>query len=281
MLNVFAFLLTLGAAVDTPAVRIAFLDVGQAASTVIVSPGGHAALVDGGRSAAPLLAALHRLGVDTLDLVVATHADADHVGGLDGVLVERPVRYFLDNGRPHTTATYRELMDVVAWSGVTYLEPTARTIALDSVRLRILPPWPEAETQNDASVGLLVEYGAFRVLLTGDAERGALGYFAARGVPTVSVLQASHHGGLDGVSPGWVQATKPRVVVVPVGADNAYGHPDPMALRYFDLYAEAIYRTDRDGSVLVSGRPDGSFGVTTWAANGDAVTRTFPPLEAR
>ena len=53
------------------------------------------------------------IGVDTIDLMVATHADADHIGGLDGVLVERPVRYYLDNGVPHTTQAYRELMDVV------------------------------------------------------------------------------------------------------------------------------------------------------------------------
>ena len=126
-----------------------------------------------------------------------------------------------------------------------------------------------------------MEYGAFRVLLTGDAERGALGHFVALGVPTVSVLKAFHHGALNGVSPGWVQATKPRVVVVSVGADNSYGHPDPMALRYYGLYAEATYRTDRDGGILVSGRRDGSFDVTTWDAAGNPVTRTFPAPEAR
>jgi len=67
--------------------------------------------------------------------------------------------------------------------------------------------------------------------------------------------------------------------VISVGADNPYGHPDPIALRYYDLYADAIYRTDRDGSIVVSGRRDGSFDVTTWDAAGHSVTRTFPAPE--
>jgi len=276
-----ALLLAVVASVDTPVVRIAFLDVGQADATVIISPGGHAALVDGGRSAEGVLDALDHLGVDTIDLVVATHADVDHIGGLDGVLVERPVRFYLDNGMPHTTAAYRELMDVVEWSGVTYLEPTTRTIALDSVNLRVLPPWPGATTQNDASVGLLLAYGAFRVLLVGDAEYDELNYFLRIGVPTVSVLKASHHGARNGVTPGWVQATKPRVVVISVGADNSYGHPDPMAMRYYGLSAEAMFRTDRDGDIVVTGRRDGSFDVAIRDGAGNAVTHSFPAPEVR
>jgi beta-lactamase superfamily II metal-dependent hydrolase len=172
-------------------------------------------------------------------------------------------------------------MDMVEWSGVPYLAPTARTILLGGVSLKVLPPWPESRDQNNASVGLLVEYGAFRMLLTGDAEREELGYFLRLGVPTVAVLKAGHHGALNGVTPGWVQATKPRVVVVSVGAGNSYGHPDPMALRYYGRYAEAIYRTDRDGEIRIDGRRDGSFDVTTWVEGGNPVTRTYPPPEAR
>jgi beta-lactamase superfamily II metal-dependent hydrolase len=276
-----ALLLGTLTAADTPAVAITFLNVGQGDATLIQSPDGKRALVDAGRATWGVLERLEVMGVDTLDLVVATHADMDHIGGLDGVLYEVPIRSYLDNGRPHTTAEYRELMDMVEWSGVPYVAATAQTIPLGDVSLRVLPPWPEARDQNNASVGLVVEFGAFRMLLTGDAEREELGYFLRLGVPTVAVLKAGHHGALNAVTPGWVQATKPRVVVVSVGAGNAYGHPDPMALRYYAHYAEAIYRTDRDGEILVTGRQDGSFDVTTWDEAGNPVARTFPPLEAR
>jgi beta-lactamase superfamily II metal-dependent hydrolase len=274
-------LLAAATTVDTPVVAITFLDVGQGDATVIESPDGKVALVDGGRNSWHVRDMLLDMGIDSLELVVATHADMDHIGGLDGVLYEFPILYYMDNGVPHTTREYRELMDMVEWSGVPYLAPTARTIALGDVMLRVLPPWPRARSQNDASVGLVVEFGAFRVLLTGDAEREELAYFLELGVPTVDVLKAGHHGALDAVSPGWVQATKPRVVVVSVGAGNSYGHPDPMAMRYYGLYAQVIYRTDRDGEVVIEGRRDGSFDVTTWDQAGNPMTRAFPRPEAR
>jgi len=276
-----ALFLAAAAAADTPAVHITFLDVGQGDATLIESSDGRRALVDGGRATWDVRAMLEDMGVDTLDLVVATHADLDHIGGLDGVLIELPVLAYLDNGVPHNTSAYRELMDVVEWSGVPYWTATAHTIALGDVTLRVLPPLPEALEQNNASVGLVVEYGAFRVLLIGDAEQDELNYFLRLGVPTVSVMKASHHGARNGVTPGWVQATRPRVVVISVGANNSYGHPDPYTLRYYGVTAGVIYRTDQDGEILISGRRDGSFDVTTWDEDGNPVTRTFPPPEAR
>jgi beta-lactamase superfamily II metal-dependent hydrolase len=270
-----ALLLAAAAVADTPVVYISFLDVGQGDATVIESADGTVALVDGGRGTWDVVRLLQEGGVDTVDLVVATHADMDHIGGLDGVLIDLPVRYYMDNGVPHTTREYAELMDVVEWSKATYLEPISRTITLGDVTIRVLPPWPGARSQNDASVGLLVEYGAFRALLAGDAEQDALNHWLRLGVPTVAVLKASHHGARNGVTPGWVQATKPRVVVISVGAGNPYGHPDPYALRYYGVYAEAIYRTDRDGEILVTGRQDGSFDVTTWDAAGTPTTRGY------
>jgi len=229
---------------DSAAVRLQFLDVGQGDATLIVSPEGKRVLVDGGRSRTDVATALRAAGVDTLDLVVATHADADHTGGLAAVFQALHVRAYLDNGRPHTTETYRHLMETVERSGAQYLEAAARTITLGSVTLRVLPPPSDAEGQNNASVGLVLEYGTFRALLVGDAEQDELRHFLRLGVPPVTVLKASHHGARNGVSPGWVQATRPRVVVISVGVHNPYGHPSPTALRYYGRYAESIYRTD-------------------------------------
>ena len=127
----------------------------------------------------------------------------------------------------------------------------------------------------------MLEYGSFRALLVGDAEQDELRHFVALGVPRIAVLKASHHGARNGVSPGWVQATQPRIVIISVGADNPYGHPSPMAVRYYARYAESIFRTDRQGDILVEGRRDGSFTVTYAGADGEPVSRTYPPPEAR
>lgn len=243
---------------------IVFLDVGQGDATLVRSPDGKTILVDAGPDSR-IVHHLERLGIDRLDLVVASHAHADHIGGIAAVLREFPVRYFMDNGVPHTTRTYRDLMRGVERSNVIYLEATARTIELGAVRLSVLPPPSDGEGQNDRSVGLIVEYGDFRALLPGDSEIRELKHFLSIGIPQVAVLKAAHHGSRDAVTPAWLMATKPDVVVISCGRDNPYGHPHPWALRYYEAKAREVYRTDRDGQVSVQAAADGGFEVRTSA----------------
>lgn len=264
------------AAQGQPRVTIGFLDVGQGDATIIESPEGHVALVDGGRNPYEIVERLLAMGIDTIDLMVATHADADHIGGLEAVMQRITVNAFLDNGMPHTTAAYRALLEGVEETDVTYLAATARTIALGSVTIRVLPPPPDAASQNGASVGLVVAYGGFRALLVGDAEQDELEHFQRLGVPRVSVLEAGHHGARNGVTPKWLSATAPRAVVISVGPDNPYGHPDPWALRYYGARGRAVFRTDLHGDVWIDAAWDGSFVVETERVYaGDTLPRTF------
>jgi beta-lactamase superfamily II metal-dependent hydrolase len=245
-------------------VEVLFLDVGQAEAIVIRSPEGRVALVDAGLES--IVADLRRHGIDAIDVAIATHPHADHIGGMAEVLRTIPVRYYMDNSVPHTTSTYRRLMETLQASDVTYLRPTGRTIGLGSVRLTVLPPPSAADDMNDQSIGLLVEYGNFSTLLTGDAQVEELNHFLGLGVPRVTLLKASHHGARDGVTPAWLAATRPEVVVISVGRDNAYGHPSPWALRYYAAVTPEVYRTDQHGEILVWGRGDGSYEVATTGA---------------
>ena len=99
-------------------------------------------------------------------------------------------------------------------------------------------------------------------MLTGDSEIEELNYFIDLGVPQVTVLKAAHHGSRNGVSPGWLSATKPEVIVISVGLGNPYGHPHDWALRYYAAAADAVYRTDLHGEVTIRGDADGTFDVT-------------------
>jgi competence protein ComEC len=83
------------------------------------------------------------------------------------------------------------------------------------------------------------------------------------GVPRVTVLKAAHHGSRDAVTPAWLSATRPAVVVISCGRDNTYGHPDPWALRYYESVARQVYRTDLDGQVTIVAGDDGTYEVTT------------------
>lgn len=249
---------------------IVFLDVGQGDATLVRSPEGKTALIDAGPDDR-IVRQLERLGLDSLDLVVASHAHADHIGGMEAVLRKFPVRYFMDNGVPYTTPTYRALMREVVRSDVVYLQAVARTIELGALRLSILPPLPDGEGQNDRSLGIIVEYGEFRALLPGDSEIRGLNHFLALGVPKVAVLKAAHHGSRDAVTPAWLMATAPDVVVISCGKDNAYGHPHPRALRYYEAKAQEVYRTDRDGEVSLRAAADGGFMVRTFAGEGARI----------
>jgi len=256
-----------------PFVQVTFLDVGQGDAVVIRSPEGRTAMIDGGRGSP--LRFLQQMSVDSIDLLVATHPHADHIGGLDDVLTARPVRRFLDNGRPHTTETYAHLMVTLdRLEEVTYLQATPRTITLGSATLEVLR-LPDAVTEhNYRSVGLVLRFGDFSAFFSGDSERYELDYWTGLGVvPEVTLLKAPHHGSINGFTRGFLAAARPEVVVVSVGADNNYGHPRPEAMTAYESVATRVLRTDLEGHVTVLGYQDGSWEIVTGATSPDVGTR--------
>ena len=243
-------------------VLITFLNVGQGDAILVRSPEGQTALIDSGPGF-DIIPSLIRLGVDTLDLVVASHPHADHIGGMWQVLQSLPVRFYMDNGQPHTTATYRAVMrELQSREEITYLQATPRTINLGSTQLHVLPlPEYRSSNLNNASVGLVVEHGSFRAFLSGDSERSELGHFLRVGaVPDVTLLKVPHHGASDALSRRFLDVASPELIVISVGG-NSYGHPNPGALFAYQSYAEYLLRTDLHGEITVSGKPDGSYEV--------------------
>src|SRR5436190_6726109 len=204
MINLLAFIFCLLATPLSPQqLEIHFLNVGQGDAAVI-QEGGRTAVIDAGPSG--IGAYLKTLHVDTVDLIIASHPHADHIGGMPELLRSHVVRFYLDNGVPYTTAIYRETMSAVRASGAQYLNATNRTITLGAARLHVMAPPAEPagsprttydarRSQNNASVGILIEYGEFRALFTGDSEQEELCYWlASAAIPRVNVLKLAHHG---------------------------------------------------------------------------------------
>jgi competence protein ComEC len=261
--------------------ELRFLHVGQG-DAVLVREGGKTAVIDAGGSG-DVVSRLRALGVDTIDLAVASHNHADHIGGMAAILSQFVVRYYLDNGVPHTTATYQRTIQAVAASGAQYLRPTARTITLGGAQLRVIPPPPGGSggggDQNNSSVGILMQFGEFRALLTGDSELPELEYWLRYdSIPRVQVVKVAHHGSWNGTSRGWAERTHPAAAVISVGAGNAYGHPSPQAVALWEAVGARLYRTDSDGSVLMLANRDGTFVVTTEKApaTGAITVRPYP-----
>jgi len=257
--------------------ELRFLDVGQGDATVI-REGGKTVLVDAGRSARIMLQ-LQALGIDTIDLVVASHNHADHLGGMPAVLSGAAVPYYLDNGVPHTTATYQRTLQAVVASGAQYLRPTHRTITLGAAQLRVLPPPPNRD-QNNSSVGLLVEYGEFRALLTGDSELYELQYWLrTESIPRVNVVKVAHHGSWNGTTSEWVQTTRPEVAVISVGARNSYGHPSLRVIQQWQSVGARVHRTDVEGTVSIFANMDGTFTTRTERPDTTRIARVRPFLD--
>ena len=249
--------------------EIIFFDVGQGDAVLIRSPEGRVALIDAGPSV-EVLAKLRSLGVEAIDIAIATHPHADHIGGMADVIKVLPVRYYMDNGVPQTTGTYDRLLRALQASMIVYLQPVARSIELGSVTLRILPPPTQQESNlNDYSIGVVVEYGGFRALLTGDSEQSELEHFLKLGVPHITVLKVPHHGSVNALSLDFITATRPEVAVISCGLGNQFGHPSAETVAAYRDAGVLLLRTDLDGDVRVTGNQDGRFSV--WTEHGGVV----------
>ena len=265
-------------AVKAQALTLHFIDVGQGDSVLIQSPSGQNVLYDGGRKDGDALAHLQSVGVTKLDLVIASHADADHIGGLEAVIDYYRPKLFLDNGLPHPTQTYEGLLRAVRDVGSQLVPPTARRIGLGDASLQVIPPPDDSSlSSNDHSVGVIVSYGDFDAAMTGDAEQAEFAWWLTN-VPEllkpVEVYKAAHHGSPNGDSPDSIETFEPEAVVISAGLDNSYGHPSAEALALYDSIGAQVYRTDLQGTIIVTAKANGTYQVN---ADPSVPTVSSPP----
>lgn len=253
-------------AADGDGVQMVFLDVGQGDATFIRAPEGQTALIDGGRGQARLEQLLEELGMrpgDPIDVMIASHADFDHIGGLVGAAETFPPRNFMDNSVPHDTQAYANLLEAVDVAGSRLLEPTRRRINLGSVRLEILPPPLTNGDQNSNSIGVVVHHGTFTTFIAGDATEATQTYWREtypEAFNGIEVYRSAHHGSDTGDQASFLQFVAPELVVVSVGEGNPYGHPTPDAMASYASITNRILRTDEVGHIAVATAGSGHFG---------------------
>lgn len=236
--------------------HVSFLDVGQGDATLIRTPNGRRILVDGGQLPSLLNGHLGRLlpyASRRLDLVVATHPDADHVAGLPELFDRYHVERLLTNGAgAEGDSPYAALLEAAGREQVPVLAgQTGQVIHLDEgVELQVIYCGEAGSTGNDSSLALRLTYGAFSLLLTGDGELAAEEAMVAGGLPLAStVLKAGHHGARTSSNTFFLAAVQPQVVVVSAGDGNRAGHPHPETLQRVAGAGAAVLRTDELGTI--------------------------------
>jgi len=256
--------------------RVHFIDVGQGDSILIESPNGKTMLVDGGVKGAgqQVVSYLKELGVSKLDMVVATHPDADHIGGLIPVLNSIPIEQFYDSGKVHTSQTFEEMLMLIDEKNIPYYVPKkGDLIEFDKdVTVKVLNANEHATDNNDASIVLKVVYGHVSFLLTGDAGI-ALEKEMMQNDVTTTVLKAGHHGSNTSSSEDFIRAVKPEVTILSYGEDNKYGHPHTEVVDRLQAIGSKIYATADLGTITVS--TDG----VNYSVNGNETSRAVTPKE--
>ncbi|WP_366655971.1 MBL fold metallo-hydrolase [Fodinicurvata sp. EGI_FJ10296] len=240
-----------------------FIDVGQG-DAVLLATADARILVDGGGAGGQVSDYLAALGVTDLDLVVATHAHADHIGGLTDLLQagDIAVDALWYNGQTHTTVTFETFIDAIAAApGIDYREPVrGDRVSIDGIGVSVLHPATSAADAtgdlHDSMIILRADYGQTSVLLTGDAEVALEASLLETGISVhADILKLGHHGSSTSTSVAFLEAVSPEIAVYQAAADNRYGHPDDAVLARLAAADIAVYGTDTHGTVVA--RSDG------------------------
>ena len=264
--------------------QVHVLNVGQGDSILIIAPGGKSVLVDAGvpGSGRVVLDAMKRYNVGQIDLMVATHAHADHIGGADEVMRRTKVTTVLDSRVPNSTKNYEDFLAAIEKTGARYVAaaPGQKFDLGGGATLTVLAPIQPfftksqlrsgANEPNANSVVTRLDYGDFSMLLTGDAEAeteerllGADANLKAK------VLKVGHHGSRYASSEKFLREGGFEAAVISDGAENRYGHPNQETLDRLRRLNMTLYRTDLEGEITIISRGTGYEIRTERTATGD------------
>ena len=236
--------------------KIYFLDVGQGDSSVIISSSGQVGLIDSGPDESLILNYLENFNISHIDLLIASHAHADHITGMDKIIAKYKPRAFIDSGVPHTTAIYQKMITAIGKYNINYYQGIFRKINLGSLTFTILPPANpliNVSELNNNSVVIRLDFKDFSCLFTGDIEKEREGQLLteSRSNLNVDILKIAHHGSSSGSSPSFIQAVNPETSIIFCGKGNQYGHPHQETLTLLQNLGINIYRTDLNGTILL------------------------------
>ena len=249
-----------------------FIDVGQG-DAILVDLGDTEVLIDGGDRSPGVTAYLEDYVNGSLEVMIATHPHADHIGGLIEVLDDFDVEEIWLNGDTSTSKTYSDFITKVNAEGAEVYEATWRhtivtrglmVYVLNQLGLRFIavgglmfdvlnPRGPLVDDINNNSIVLMMSYCDTDFLFMGDAEEEAESSMIAAGaLANIDILKVGHHGSRSSSSQAFLNIVRPEVAIYMAGEDNQYGHPHPETITALEAIGAEIYGTDVCGTIIVT-----------------------------
>lgn len=252
--------------------QIYYLDVGQGDAELITLPTGENILIDAGLKAGSdnLVNYLKELGVKKIDILIATHPHADHIGGMEKVIKNFDIGEIympkVADSQVPTTVTYTKLLEAIQAKGLSINQAKAGTTILTNgnAKLEILAPNSTSyKDLNDYSIVTKLTYGNHKFLFTGDAEKASENEMLSKKYDlSCDILKLGHHGSSTSTTDQFLKAASPSAAIISCGLNNDYGHPHKETMETMQNNKITVYRTDSDGTILAE--TDGTtYNITT------------------
>ncbi|WP_206109139.1 MBL fold metallo-hydrolase [Paenibacillus sp. RUD330] len=232
-----------------------FIDVGQGASQLIVGPSGKTMLIDAGNNDKEelIVAYLKKQKVNKIDILIGTHPDADHIGGLDAVIDNFDIGKIYMPKVQSNTKTFEDVLLAIQRKGLKITTAKAGlTLEWESnVTVKMIAPVNQYDETNEMSAVIHLSYGSTSFLLTGDAEAGSeKDMISSNANLRADVLMVGHHGSKSSTTQAFLNAVQPTYAVIQVGIDNKYGHPTSEVFQRLNAKKIKIYRNDEQGNII-------------------------------
>jgi beta-lactamase superfamily II metal-dependent hydrolase len=239
--------------------QVHFIDVGQGDSLLIQTPSDKTILIDGGPPEAgdKIVSYLEEQQIDSIDLLVATHPDIDHIGGLPYVMKEFKVKNILDSGKLHSTRTYAAYLHQIRKQNIpVHIAMENEKIRLDpELSIRVLNTYGATKSNNQSSIVLKLTYEEVDFLLMSDIEMEQEKELMDKHDLQAEIIKVAHHGSNTSTSSSFLQAVNPETALLTYSKENDFGHPVDRVIDNLNNINAMIYSTAGYGDIVI--RTDG------------------------
>jgi beta-lactamase superfamily II metal-dependent hydrolase len=244
--------------VSAAPLKVYYINVGQGDAEFIVSPAGKTLLIDAGESAygSTVVNYIHSLGYTHIDYVLASHFHADHIGGLDEAVYSLTPTYCYDHGGSYSSTDFTHYS--TACNGKRRTLSPGSTINLGTGVTASVLQANYGTDENGKSVVLKVNYGNLTMIFGGDCTSACE---ATISPGNLQVYKVHHHGSSGSTSVNFINNIHPQVSMIEVGAGNPYGHPTQQTLNRLAGVGSVVYRTDRNGTIVLSSETGATYTV--------------------